>query len=95
MELKIIHFYPDLMSLYGSYANVAVLKRQLEALGNTVTVETVVPGEAVDLSAAEPDRPVMGQFVDCGGQYQRKHPLQRQAHHHHCCNQEYPGGYDQ
>lgn len=22
MELKIIHFYPDLMSLYGSYANV-------------------------------------------------------------------------
>lgn len=53
MELKIIHFYPDLMSLYGSYANVAVLKRQLEALGNTVTVETVVPGEAVDLSAAD------------------------------------------
>ena len=27
MELKIIHFYPDLMSLYGSYANVAVLRR--------------------------------------------------------------------
>ena len=32
MELKIIHFYPDLMSLYGSYANVAVLKRYLEAV---------------------------------------------------------------
>ena len=38
MELKIIHFYPDLMSLYGSYANVAVLNRRLEQMGNTVTV---------------------------------------------------------
>ena len=27
MELKILHFYPDLMSLYGSYANVSILKR--------------------------------------------------------------------
>ena len=26
MELKIVHFYPDLMSLYGSYANVSILK---------------------------------------------------------------------
>ena len=43
MELKIVHFYPDLMNLYGSYANVAVLKRYLEELGNTVTVETVAP----------------------------------------------------
>ena len=38
MDIKIIHFYPDLMSLYGSYANVAVLRRALEALGDTVTV---------------------------------------------------------
>ena len=53
MELKIIHFYPDLMSLYGSYANVAVLKRRLEALGNSVTVESVVPGQTADLSAAD------------------------------------------
>ena len=41
MELKILHFYPDLMSLYGSYANVSILKRTLEELGNTVTVERV------------------------------------------------------
>lgn len=54
MELKIIHFYPDLMSLYGSYANVAVLRRMLEAMGNTVQVETVVPGqEGIDLSDAD------------------------------------------
>ena len=38
MDIKILHFYPDLMSLYGSYANVSVLKRALEALGDTVTV---------------------------------------------------------
>ncbi len=53
MELKIIHFYPDLMSLYGSYANVAVLRRYLEALGNTITVETVVPGQEADLAGAD------------------------------------------
>lgn len=54
MELKLIHFYPDLMSLYGSYANVAVLKRQLQQMGNFVTVETVVPGiENVSLSDAD------------------------------------------
>ena len=43
MELKILHFYPDLMSLYGSYANVSILKRTLEDMGNTVTVERVAP----------------------------------------------------
>lgn len=53
MELKIIHFYPDLMSLYGSYANVSVLKRRLEAMGNAVTVETVAPGREADISGAD------------------------------------------
>lgn len=53
MELKIIHFYPDLMSLYGSYANVSVLRRCLEKMGNTVTVEAVQPGETADLSGAD------------------------------------------
>ena len=53
MDIKIIHFYPDLMSLYGSYANVSVLKRALEALGDTVTVETVLPGQQADLSGAD------------------------------------------
>lgn len=53
MELKIVHFYPDLMSLYGSYANVAVLKRRLELLGNSVTVEAVVPGREADISGVD------------------------------------------
>ena len=53
MELKIIHFYPDLMSLYGSYANVSVLRRYLEALGCAVTVQAVVPGEGADITGAD------------------------------------------
>jgi hypothetical protein len=53
MELRFIHFYPDLMSLYGSYANLAVLKRRLEQLGNTVTVEPVTPGQETDISGAD------------------------------------------
>lgn len=53
MDIRIIHFYPDLMGLYGSYANVSVLKRRLEGLGNTVTVEAVVPGQEADIAHAD------------------------------------------
>ena len=53
MELRLIHFYPDLMSLYGSYANLSVLQRRLEAMGNTITVEQVRPGESRDISGAD------------------------------------------
>ena len=47
MELKIIHFYPDLMSLYGSYANVSVLRRYLEALGCADPREAVLLGDSL------------------------------------------------
>lgn len=53
MEIRIIHFYPNLMSLYGSYANVAVLRRYLEQLGNTVTVETVDYGQDAGIAGAD------------------------------------------
>lgn len=53
MELKFIHFYPDLMNLYGSYANVSALKRLLEGLGHAVTVEAVAPGGEADVAAAD------------------------------------------
>lgn len=33
MELTILHLYPDLMSLYGEYANLAILRRHLGVLG--------------------------------------------------------------
>jgi len=39
MEVKILHLYPDCMSLYGEWANVEVLKRHLEALGVSVSVK--------------------------------------------------------
>ena len=53
MELRLIHFYPDLMSLYGNYANLSVLKRTLEAMGNTVTIQRIVPGQSADISGAD------------------------------------------
>lgn len=53
MNIRILHFYPDLMGLYGSYANVSVLRRTLEQMGCTVTVEPVALGQAVDLTGAD------------------------------------------
>lgn len=50
MELTLIHLYPNLMNLYGSYANLSVLRRTLEGLGHSVTVQPVLPGEKVDLT---------------------------------------------
>ena len=53
MEVRFLHFYPDLMNLYGSYANVSALRRYLERLGHTVSVEAVRPGETSRLSGAD------------------------------------------
>jgi len=53
MDVRIIHFYPDLMSLYGSRANVLALKRYLERLDCGVTVEAVVPGGGTDVSRGD------------------------------------------
>lgn len=53
MDVKIIHFYPDLMDLYGSRANVLALRRYLERLGCDVTVETVLPGGGADVSRGD------------------------------------------
>ncbi len=53
MELRFLHLYPDLMNLYGSWGNLAILRRHLEDMGNTVTVETLHPGDAMDFSGAD------------------------------------------
>jgi len=53
MDVRIIHFYPDLMSLYGSRANVLALRRYLEGLGCAVAVETVPPGAEADLAKGD------------------------------------------
>ena len=53
MDVRIIHFYPDLMDLYGSRANVLALKRYLERLDCDVTVEAVVPGGGTDIARGD------------------------------------------
>ena len=53
MELTILHLYPELMSLYGEYANLAVLRRHLEALGVTVEEAAVFCDDAPDFSGAD------------------------------------------
>ena len=53
MEFQFLHFYPDLMNLYGSYANVSVLRRYLERLGHTVTVTAVPPGGEAEIAGAD------------------------------------------
>lgn len=49
-EMKILHLFPRLLSLYGEYGNVAVLKNVLEENGYTVSVTECEDGK-VDFSA--------------------------------------------
>lgn len=50
MELTILHLYPDCMSLYGEYANVAVLRRHLEAMGVNVIVRIAGLDDTLEFS---------------------------------------------
>ena len=77
MELKIIHFYPDLMNLYGSYANVSAVQRLLERLGHSVTVETVAPGQD---AAQEGDHPDHRRGYYLRGDAKRQHQCGRGTH---------------
>lgn len=53
MELNILHLYPDCMSLYGEWANVAVLTRLLEDMGAKVNVRRLLLDETPDFSDAD------------------------------------------
>lgn len=53
MELNILHLYPDSMNLYGEYANLAVLRRHLEAMDVTVTVTACTCEDVPDFSGAD------------------------------------------
>ena len=53
MEWTIWHLYPELMSLYGEYANLSVLRRLLEDLGGTVRVRTATFEDTPDLAGAD------------------------------------------
>ena len=45
-EVKILHLFPKLLSLYGEYGNVAILKNALEENGYTVSVTECEAGKA-------------------------------------------------
>ena len=53
MELTILHLYPDLMDLYGEYANLSVLRRRLEGLGVSVAIAGCAPEDAPDFASAD------------------------------------------
>jgi len=53
MELNILHLYPDLMNLYGEYANLAVLRRHLGVMGVQTAVETAAPEDTPDFRTAD------------------------------------------
>lgn len=51
--MKLYHFFPDLMNLYGDYGNLVALKNALTAAGETAEVVPVRPGHVPDLSDAD------------------------------------------
>ena len=67
MELNMVHLYPDVMSLYGEYANLAVLRRHLGALGVTVAVKAVTCEDTPDFMGA--DLIYMGAGTERGQKY--------------------------
>lgn len=48
--MKILHFFDDLMNLYGEYANLLVLQRYLSDLGQEVQIHSLRLGEKKDIS---------------------------------------------
>lgn len=48
--MKVLHYYHDIMNLYGDYANVLALQDMLTRAGEEVVIEKKTIGEAVRLS---------------------------------------------
>lgn len=53
MEITVIHLYPESMNLYGEYANLAVLRRHLEAIGVTVQSRSATFEDVPDFNGAD------------------------------------------
>jgi len=51
--IHIGHLFPDLMNLYGEYANVVALRRRLEDAGEEVSVRAIRIGEELDLKGMD------------------------------------------
>lgn len=69
MELTILHLYPDLMGLYGEYANLAVLRRRLEAMGVSVAIAGCAPEDTPDFASADLI------YMGAGTERRQKHAL--------------------
>lgn len=53
MNIKLLHLYPEAMSLYGEYANLTLLSRYLTWRGAEVEIRTVGCDEAPDFTGAD------------------------------------------
>ena len=53
MKIKLLHLYPQAMSLYGEYANLTLLSRYLTWRGAEVEIRTVGCDEAPDFAGAD------------------------------------------
>ena len=68
---KIYYIYPDLLNLYGEYANLLVLKRALGQTGEEVEIVAVSPDDSVSLSDAD--------FVYAGAGTEKRISVARKA----------------
>ena len=48
--MKLLHLFPDMMNLYGEYANLLLLQRCLEELGEKVECHTLLMGETREIA---------------------------------------------
>lgn len=48
--MKLLHLYPNLMNMYGDYANIKVLKKHLEDLGLKVELDEKDIGDDIDFN---------------------------------------------
>ena len=53
MNIKLLHLYPEAMSLYGEYANLTLLSRYLTWRGAEVEIKTVGCDDAPDFTGAD------------------------------------------
>ena len=47
MKIKLLHIYPELLNLYGEYANLSILSKYLTEEGADVEIISVSPGEHI------------------------------------------------
>lgn len=51
--LQLLYLYPDVMSLYGEYANIAILRKHLEAMDISVSLRTLSFDDTPDFTGAD------------------------------------------